>query len=116
MSLRGELVKSIILVSRPTQLDIGMQGWLETFGRFFEKFQEPERTKVCARHASALADRRRDGQAPGLDILFGHSHRLATLDWPRQRHLVFTPLPSREPLLDLLQQPTVAVGIAERGI
>lgn len=36
-----------MLVPRPTQLDIGMRGWLETFGRsFFEQFQEPERTEV----------------------------------------------------------------------
>ena len=40
-------VKSITLVPRPTQLDIGMHGWLETFGRsFFEQFQEPEQTEV----------------------------------------------------------------------
>jgi SAM-dependent methyltransferase len=40
-------VKSIMLVPRPTQLDIGMRGWLETFGRsFFEQFQEPEQTEV----------------------------------------------------------------------
>lgn len=43
----GFVVKSIILIPRPTQLDIGMQGWLETYGRsFFEQFNEPERTKV----------------------------------------------------------------------
>lgn len=43
----GFTVKSIMLVPRPTQLDIGMRGWLETFGRsFFEQFQEPERTEV----------------------------------------------------------------------
>ena len=34
---------------RPTPLDIGIQGWLETFGRsFFEQFEEPERGRVFA--------------------------------------------------------------------
>lgn len=38
---------SIVLVSRPTPLDIGMDGWLNTFGRsFFEHFAEPDRTEV----------------------------------------------------------------------
>jgi hypothetical protein len=38
---------SIVLVPRPTPLDIGMDGWLKTFGRsFFEQFAEPDRTEV----------------------------------------------------------------------
>jgi hypothetical protein len=42
-------VKSIMLVPRPTPLDIGMKGWLETFGRsFFEQFEEPERAQIFA--------------------------------------------------------------------
>jgi hypothetical protein len=45
----GFAVKSIMLVPRPTPLDIGMKGWLETFGRsFFEQFEEPERTQIFA--------------------------------------------------------------------
>jgi SAM-dependent methyltransferase len=45
----GFAVKSIMLVPRPTPLDIGMKGWLETFGRsFFEQFEEPERAQVFA--------------------------------------------------------------------
>jgi hypothetical protein len=36
-----------MLVPRPTELDIGIRGWLETFGRsFFEQFEEPERAEV----------------------------------------------------------------------
>jgi hypothetical protein len=36
-----------MLVPRPTELDIGIKGWLETFGRsFFEQFEEPEREEV----------------------------------------------------------------------
>ena len=43
----GFTVKSIALVPRPTPLEIGMQGWLETFGRsFFDQFAEPERSEV----------------------------------------------------------------------
>jgi len=43
----GFNVKSIALVPRPTPLEIGMQGWLETFGRsFFDQFAEPERSEV----------------------------------------------------------------------
>jgi len=43
----GFAVKAIILVPRPTPLDIGIRGWLETFGRsFFEQFEEPERAEV----------------------------------------------------------------------
>jgi hypothetical protein len=38
---------SIVLVPRPTPLDIGMDGWLKTFGRsFFEQFAEPDRSEV----------------------------------------------------------------------
>jgi hypothetical protein len=45
----GFAVKSMMLVPRPTSLEIGMQGWLETFGRsFFEQFEEPERGQVFA--------------------------------------------------------------------
>jgi trans-aconitate methyltransferase len=45
----GFAVKTIMLVPRPTPLDIGMRGWLETFGRsFFEQFEEPERAEVFA--------------------------------------------------------------------
>jgi hypothetical protein len=37
-------VRAIMLVPRPTELDIGIRGWLETFGRsFFEQFEEPQR-------------------------------------------------------------------------
>jgi hypothetical protein len=45
----GFTVKTIMLVPRPTPLEIGMKGWLETFGRsFFEQFEEPERGQVFA--------------------------------------------------------------------
>ena len=45
----GFSAKSITLVPRPTPLEIGMQGWLETFGRsFFEQFEEPERSEILA--------------------------------------------------------------------
>jgi trans-aconitate methyltransferase len=45
----GFAVKAIMLVPRPTLLDIGIRGWLETFGRsFFEQFKEPERGQVFA--------------------------------------------------------------------
>ena len=43
----GFQVKTIMLVPRPTPLEIGMEGWLQTFGRsFFEQFQEPGRSRV----------------------------------------------------------------------
>src|SRR5262249_18108864 len=43
----GFTVKSIVLVPRPTPLEIRRQGWLETFGRsFFDQFAEPERSEV----------------------------------------------------------------------
>ena len=43
----GFAVKAIMLVPRPTELDIGIRGWLEIFGRsFFEQFEEPERAEV----------------------------------------------------------------------
>ena len=43
----GFKVRSIMLVPRPTPLDIGMRGWLETFGRsFFEQFTGTERAQV----------------------------------------------------------------------
>jgi SAM-dependent methyltransferase len=49
LELGGFAVKAIMLVPRPTPLDIGMKGWLETFGRsFFEQFDEPERAQVFA--------------------------------------------------------------------
>jgi trans-aconitate methyltransferase len=45
----GFTVETIMLVPRPTPLDIGMRGWLETFGRsFFEQFEEAERAEVFA--------------------------------------------------------------------
>jgi SAM-dependent methyltransferase len=45
----GFAVKAIVLVPRPTPLEIGIKGWLETFGRsFFEQFEEPERGQVFA--------------------------------------------------------------------
>jgi len=45
----GFSVKSITLVPRPTRLEIGMQGWLETFGRsFFDQFEEPQRSEILA--------------------------------------------------------------------
>jgi SAM-dependent methyltransferase len=43
----GFEVKTMMLVPRPTALEVGMEGWLQTFGRsFFEQFQDPERSKV----------------------------------------------------------------------
>jgi hypothetical protein len=45
----GFTIKSIVLMPCPTPLEIGMQGWLQTFGRsFFEQFEEPERSEVLA--------------------------------------------------------------------
>src|SRR5262245_56228044 len=45
----GFAVKTIMLVALPTTLDIGIKGWLETFGRsFFDQFGEPERGQVFA--------------------------------------------------------------------
>ncbi len=45
----GFRVDSMVLVPRPTPLEIGMDGWLKTFGRsFFEQFEEPERSEVLA--------------------------------------------------------------------
>jgi trans-aconitate methyltransferase len=45
----GFSVKTIALMPRPTPLEIGMQGWLQTFGRsFFEQFDESERTEILA--------------------------------------------------------------------
>jgi hypothetical protein len=45
----GFAVKTIMLVPRPTTLDIGIKGWLETFGRsFFDQFEESERGQVFA--------------------------------------------------------------------
>jgi SAM-dependent methyltransferase len=55
----GFMVKSIVLVPRPTPLDIGMTGWLETFGRsFFEQFEEPEQifTEVIELLRPSLCD------------------------------------------------------------
>ncbi|MGH6737301.1 MAG: class I SAM-dependent methyltransferase [Methyloceanibacter sp.] len=41
----GFTVQEIVLVSRPTPLKTGIEGWLKTFGRsFFDQFPEPERT------------------------------------------------------------------------
>jgi SAM-dependent methyltransferase len=57
----GFTVGSIMLVPRPTPLDIGMQGWLETFGRsFFEQFAEPERKQVFAEVLDLLRPSLRD--------------------------------------------------------
>jgi SAM-dependent methyltransferase len=43
----GFAVKAIMLVPRPTPLEIGIRGWLETFGHsFFEQFEESERGEV----------------------------------------------------------------------
>jgi len=45
----GFSVTTIMLVPRPTKLESGIKGWLETFGRsFFEQFEEPERTVVLS--------------------------------------------------------------------
>jgi len=45
----GFEVKAITLVLRPTKLETGMKGWLETFGcSFFEQFEEPNRTAVLS--------------------------------------------------------------------
>ena len=43
----GFTVQEIALVSRPTALKTGMEGWLRTFGRsFFDQFEEPERSNA----------------------------------------------------------------------
>jgi len=43
----GFNVQAIVLVPRPTELETGMEGWLQTFGRsFFEQFDGPVRTEV----------------------------------------------------------------------
>jgi hypothetical protein len=45
----GFNVTTMMLVPRPTELDIGMDGWLKTFGRsFFEQFEGAERDEVLA--------------------------------------------------------------------
>jgi SAM-dependent methyltransferase len=46
----GFTVKQIALVPRLTPLRTGIEGWLRTFGRsFFDRFAEPERTKVVGK-------------------------------------------------------------------
>jgi hypothetical protein len=45
----GFRVSTIMLVPRPTELDIGIDGWLKTFGRsFFDQFEGDEREAVLA--------------------------------------------------------------------
>jgi SAM-dependent methyltransferase len=45
LTKHGFTVQDIALVSRPTPLKTGMEGWLRTFGRsFFDQFPEPDRT------------------------------------------------------------------------
>ncbi len=45
LAKNGFTVQDIALVSRPTLLKTGMEGWLRTFGRsFFDQFPEPDRT------------------------------------------------------------------------
>lgn len=48
----GFTVREIALVSRPTPLKHGIEGWLRTFGRsFFDQFPEPERSEAVAEAA-----------------------------------------------------------------
>ncbi len=45
----GFSVASIMLVPRPTELDIGIEGWLRTFGRsFFDQFEAAEKEAALA--------------------------------------------------------------------
>jgi len=45
----GFRVVTIMLVPRPTELEIGIDGWLTTFGRsFFDQFEGEEREEVLA--------------------------------------------------------------------
>jgi SAM-dependent methyltransferase len=45
LAKNGFAVREIALVSRPTPLKTGMEGWLKTFGRsFFDQFPEPDQT------------------------------------------------------------------------
>ena len=51
----GFSIREIMLVSRPTPLKHGIEGWLRTFGRsFFDQFPEPERTKAVAEAAELV--------------------------------------------------------------
>ena len=45
LAKHGFSMREIALVPRPTPLKTGMEGWLNTFGRFFfDQFPEPDRT------------------------------------------------------------------------
>jgi SAM-dependent methyltransferase len=51
----GFTVHQIALVSRPTPLKTGLEGWLKTFGRsFFDQFSEPEKTEALREAADLL--------------------------------------------------------------
>jgi SAM-dependent methyltransferase len=51
----GFTVREITLVSRPTPLKNGIEGWLRTFGRsFFDQFPEPERSEAVAEAAELV--------------------------------------------------------------
>jgi SAM-dependent methyltransferase len=52
---RGFTVREITLVSRPTLLKNGIEGWLRTFGRsFFDQFPEPKRSEAVAEAAELV--------------------------------------------------------------
>src|SRR5919106_1046093 len=51
----GFSIREIMLVSRPTPLKHGIEGWLRTFGRScFDQFPEPERTEAVAEAAELV--------------------------------------------------------------
>ena len=57
---------------RPTPLDIGIRGWLETFGRsFFEQFEEPERAEVFSEVIELLRLALCDADGCGLRTISG---------------------------------------------
>jgi SAM-dependent methyltransferase len=58
----GFAVREITLVSRPTPLKHGIEGWLRTFGRsFFDQFPEPERSEAVAEAAELVRPSLCDG-------------------------------------------------------
>jgi len=90
----GFTVKSIMLVPRPTQLDIGMQGWLETFGRsFFKQFHEAERTEVFSKVIellrSSLCDAEDRRSHPALLCRRAGQVRQEAPQCPRHTHARF---------------------------
>jgi SAM-dependent methyltransferase len=51
----GFAVTSIMLIPRPTELDVGIEGWLRTFGRsFFDQFEGGEKDDVLAETVALL--------------------------------------------------------------